>query len=322
MMPKLHPFTLEVALLPKAWGGARLAPWYQRQDTGIGEAWLCADLAQTSASGAGGQAMQSSVHGSRESLHDVMMHRSELLLGYRRAQFPLLLKFLDAAEPVSVQVHPSAAYAATHPDVQLKSEVWYVVESTPQAELLIGCESLVTPEALHDATASGMLVSRMTRYPVTSGQCCWLPSGIVHSLGAGTLVFEVQTASDTTFRLYDWEQELGRTGRALHVDEGCAATDLALRAQWNEDDAILAVTPDFELRRVHQGAASVDMLFGNGRDARCVILVALLDGATLTDGTTVMPLPPHHATLVGASILADWVVTCPPDVPLLAVRVA
>jgi hypothetical protein len=64
------------------------------------------------------------------------------------------------------------------------------------------------------------------------------------------------------------------------------------------------------------------MLFGDGRDARCVILVPLQDGAILTYGTTAIPLPPHHATLVGASILADWVVTCPPDVPLLAVRVA
>lgn len=318
----LHPFTLDVSLLPKAWGGSRLAPWYHQQHAGIGEAWLCADLAQTSDSGAGGQAMRSIVRGTRETLQHVMERDGEALLGYPCVEFPLLLKFLDAAEPLSVQVHPSDAYAAAHPDALRKSEAWYVMESTSHAELLIGCESLTTPDALRDAAMSGTLVAALTHYAATPGQCCWLPSGIVHALGAGTLVFEVQTASDTTFRLYDWERELGRTGRTLHLAQGCAAADLALRPQWNADDVVLAVTPDFEVRRVPCGSISMDVMFGLARDARCVILVPLLDGAQLTDGTTVIPLPTHHATLVGATILSDWILTCPPDVPVLAVRVA
>lgn len=320
--PMLHPFVLEVALLPKAWGGARLAPWYGQNRADIGEAWLCADLAETSTSGAGGQAMISPIRGSQESLHDVMRRDSEGLLGYRCDRFPLLLKFLDAAEPVSVQVHPSTSYAAVHAEAQLKSEAWYVLESAADAELLIGSDSLISTAAMREAIVAGELVTHLSRHAATAGRCCWLPSGIIHALGAGTLVFEVQTASDTTFRLYDWEKELGRTGRTLHIDEGCAATDLALRPQWNADAVHLASTADFEVRRVESGTISMDALFGSGRDPRCVILVPLQDGAMLTDGTTVMPLPPHHATLVGASTLTDWLLTCPADVPLLAVRVA
>lgn len=318
----VQPFTLDVALLPKAWGGARLAPWYGQDQRDIGEAWLCADLAETSTSGAGGQAMISVVRDTASTLHDVMQRDSAALLGYPADRFPLLLKFLDAAEPLSVQVHPSAAYAATHADAHLKSEAWYVVESAPQAELLIGCDQLTDRDALAQAITDGVLADQVRRFAAVAGRCCWLPSGIVHALGAGTLVFEVQTASDTTYRLYDWATELGRTGRALHIEQGCAATDLSLRPQWNADAVHLANTPDFELRRCTAGSTPIATLFGADRDPRCTILIPLHAGASLQSDAATIALPAHHATVVGAAMQDAWTIHTSADSTVLAVRVA
>ena len=133
-------------------------------------------------------------------------------------EFPLLLKFLDARENLSVQVHPSAEYAAEHDEAYLKSEAWYVVAAEPGAVIYKGVREGVTPEQLRSAIRENTdeaVVPLLIEVEVERGDCHYLPSGTCHALGAGILVAEVQTPSDTTFRVYDW----GRTGRELHVDQ-------------------------------------------------------------------------------------------------------
>lgn len=218
------------------WGGRRLERYGKALPPGamIGESWEIADLDETDPSGAGGGARSSVVAEgplAGRSLRQAMALWGEDLMGERAPAdgFPLLIKFLDAREHLSVQVHPSPGYAAAHPGARLKTECWYVLEAEPGAVIYKGLRDGVGPDELRARIQAGTLVDALVAEPARRGDLHNLPSGTVHALGAGVLVAEIQTPSDTTFRLYDWAAEYGRAGRALHIDEAlaCAQTGLA-----------------------------------------------------------------------------------------------
>lgn len=227
-----YPLLFEPVLLEKVWGGRRLERLGKRLPQGkkIGESWELADLAATSASGAGGGAAQSKILNGplagRTIREAIDAAGDDILPRVARTPdggFPLLIKFLDAGENLSVQVHPSPAYAAAHPDAHLKTECWYILEAEPGSVIYKGIRPGVTREEFARLARAGDpgIVEAMTAVPAVKGECHNLPSGTVHALGAGVLVAEVQTPSDTTFRLYDW----GRTGRALHVEAALECSD-------------------------------------------------------------------------------------------------
>jgi len=135
--------------------------------------------------------------------------------------FPLLLKYLDARENLSVQVHPSPEYAETHPEAHLKSEAWYIVDAEPGAVIYKGVREGTTPEVFAEAIRAGSVEDFLIAVPAVPGECHYLPSGTCHALGAGILVAEIQTPSDTTFRVFDW----GRTDRELHIEAALACID-------------------------------------------------------------------------------------------------
>jgi mannose-6-phosphate isomerase len=228
---KLYPIRFEPIYLEKVWGGRTLEHLGRRLPTAtegrtppaIGEAWEIADLGSTSDSGAGGEAVRSrAAEGpfAGRTLHDLIDEFGELLVGTtpltETGDFPLLIKYLDARENLSVQVHPSPRYARAHPQAHLKSEAWYVARADPGAVIYKGVHDGVTPEQFRAAIDDGSVEQLMIRIPVKPGDCHYLPSGTCHALGAGILVAEVQTPSDTTFRVYDW----GRPRpRKLHIEE-------------------------------------------------------------------------------------------------------
>lgn len=224
---KPMPLVCTPILKPKVWGGDRLAHWNKAVAPGarIGESWEVADLASTSADGAGGEAARSvvaeGVYAGR-TLSDLIASDPKSVLGARGGDaFPLLVKFLDARENLSVQVHPSPPYAAAHPGAHLKFESWYILEATPGAMLYIGVRAGISREHFEAHIRDGSVVDDLVAISARAGDCHHLPSGTVHALGAGVLVAEVQTPSDTTFRVFDW----GRTDRALHIEQAleCAA---------------------------------------------------------------------------------------------------
>lgn len=235
---RVYPLVLEPLVYEKVWGGRRLERYGKALPAGkrIGESWEVADLAATSATGAGGGAARSVIANGAlrgQTLHEAVAAWGTGLLGDARATsdggFPLLVKFLDARENLSVQVHPSAAYAAAHAGAHLKTECWYVLEAEAGSVIYAGVRAGVTRERFESqarAAAAGMrgeeLVASLDAVAAIPGACHTLPSGTVHALGAGVLVAEVQTPSDTTYRLYDW----GRSGRALHVEEALACASL------------------------------------------------------------------------------------------------
>ena len=231
MTTAAYPLKLRPIYKEKVWGGRTLERKLGRElpggsDARIGESWELVDLAATSASGGGGDAAFSVVDNgplAGRTLHEVLADadaREAVLRDLPLSPdggFPILLKYLDASENLSVQVHPSPAYAEAHPDAKLKSEAWYIVATEPGARIYKGITAGTTPEDLRAAlqeNTDDAVVPLLESFEVAAGQCHYLPSGTCHALGGGILVAEVQTPSDTTFRVYDW----GRTGRELHVD--------------------------------------------------------------------------------------------------------
>jgi len=165
------------------------------------------------------------------SLHSLVTDYKTDLLGTvslsKNGQFPILIKFLDAREDLSVQVHPDQKYADANPDSHLKSEAWYVLQNDPGARLLKGLAPGTNKEKFSTAIAIGEVENHIQSVKVKPGDCHYLPSGTVHALGAGILVAEVQTPSDTTFRVHDFNRVDPATGkqRKLHVEQAMQCID-------------------------------------------------------------------------------------------------
>lgn len=222
-----YPLLLRPELFEKVWGGRRLESLGKALPPGdarFGESWELADMSATSAGGAGGGAVHSLITNGAlagKTIRDAAALWRTALIASPAPAFPLLIKFLDAAENLSVQVHPSPALAARTPGANLKTECWYILAADPGAMIYKGIRPGVSRAEFERLARSGLdkIVDALIALPAVPGQMHNLPSGTVHALGAGVLVAEVQTPSDTTYRLYDW----GRRGRALHIDESLAS---------------------------------------------------------------------------------------------------
>lgn len=224
-----YPLVFTPILKDKVWGGRRLSMFGKSLPAGvaIGESWEIADLSSTSVSGGGGGAAHSVIASGAmkgRTIREAVTAWGPALLGRGRAglaSFPLLIKLLDARENLSVQVHPSPAYARAHAGAHLKTECWYIMAAEPGSVIYKGVKPGVTRDAFERHISEGTVAEDMIAVPAVAGECHNLPSGTCHALGAGVLVAEVQTPSDTTFRVFDW----GRTGRELHVREALACID-------------------------------------------------------------------------------------------------
>ena len=222
----VYPLVFEPIFKPKIWGGRRLAEVLgKRLPEGrmIGESWELADLP-------GHESIVRDGPCRGISLRTLVKEWGPNLLGHARptdGRFPLLVKFLDAREDLSVQVHPPARVANADPNVRVKNEAWYIVAAGDDAVIYHGLRPGVTREQLADALRSGEVAPLLRRVPVRPGDCYYLPAGTVHALGAGVLVAEVQTPSDTTYRLFDWNRIDPATGRPreLHTEQALACIE-------------------------------------------------------------------------------------------------
>ncbi len=229
----LYPFLLEPIYKEKVWGGRTLERFGRQlpggPDTGVGESWELADLDATSPSGGGGEPAKTRIRNGpliERTLGEVVDDFGALVTGDVRlasgGRLPILLKYLDAKENLSVQVHPSPEYAAAHSRAHLKSEAWYVLHAEEGAVIYKGIAEGTTRDDLEVAIRGGTVPDLLVQVPAKAGECHYLPSGTCHALGAGIFVAEVQTPSDTTFRVYDW----GRTDRELHVEQALECIEL------------------------------------------------------------------------------------------------
>ena len=279
----LEPFLLEPILVGKPWGGRRLAEFGKNlpPDELIGEAWEVADLDPEATPVDDPVTRVASGPCQGSTLAELIAADAGALLGGATpapgGRFPLLIKLLDARESLSVQVHPPAEYVATHPQAALKTESWVVIDADPGAELLLGLVDGTTLDDLSAVIGTPDLLPLLRRVPAITGDVHHLPAGLIHALGAGVLVAEVQTPSDTTYRLYDWVEEYGRAPRALHLEAGRACLELA----WSHNmdptftapsgDGVLVDTPHYRLARHHLSAG--EQLPSTAGTARVVLVM-------------------------------------------------
>jgi mannose-6-phosphate isomerase len=239
----LYPLLFEPIYQYRLWGGRRLAELLTAPlpgDGPVGEAWVLSDRDDHPSKVANGPLKG-------RTLAQLLKQFPEQIMGNlagRFRRFPLLLKFLDAREMLSVQVHPADTHTDLLPAGETgKTEAWVVLEAGPQSRIYSGLKPATTAEDLRRALASGAVADDLVHFTPKPGDAVFLPAGTVHALGGDIVVFEVQQNSDVTFRLYDWDHVDARTGqlRALQVDQALACINFA-------DGAAGLVAPVVEAR--------------------------------------------------------------------------
>jgi mannose-6-phosphate isomerase len=220
-MQKLYPLKFKPVLKDKVWGGKRLDPLMGKKFSPLpncGESWELAAFEEADSIVANGFLQGNTL----SELIEVYMGDlvGEKVFDHFGTTFPLLVKFIDTDDFLSVQVHPDDDVARSRHNSNGKTEMWYILAAEHGAEIISGFNKDVTPEALQQHIKENTLRDILLAKPVKAGDVFFLPAGKVHAIGAGITLCEIQQASDVTYRLYDWDRP-GMDGkpRQLHIDE-------------------------------------------------------------------------------------------------------
>ncbi|HEX3889796.1 MAG TPA: type I phosphomannose isomerase catalytic subunit [Verrucomicrobiae bacterium] len=221
----LYPLTFHPIFKERIWGGRELEKLYGKKLPAgkiIGESWEISDRPNDESIIANGKFAGKSLRWLMEN------HARELLGDAKPAsenRFPLLIKILDAREKLSLQVHPPAGKAAELKG-EPKTEMWFIADAAPGAELYVGLKLGVTRAEFEKKISDGSVADCFHRVPVRAGDTMFLPSGRVHAIGDGLVIFEIQQNSDTTYRVFDWNR-VGLDGkpRELHIAQSLASID-------------------------------------------------------------------------------------------------
>ena len=225
----LYPLRFEPIYQYRLWGGRRLSDLLSAPLPGggpIGEAWILSDRDDHQSQVANGPLKGQTIGELMKEFRGQLMGK----LAPRFRRFPLLLKFLDARELLSVQVHPSDAHPELLPPGETsKTEAWVVIEANKGSHIYAGLKPGTTADDLRHSLTDGTIVDHLVNIVPKSGEGVFIPAGTVHTLGGGVVVFEIQQNSDVTFRLYDWNHVDAKTGkpRPLQVDQALASIDFA-----------------------------------------------------------------------------------------------
>jgi mannose-6-phosphate isomerase len=254
-----YPLALERRLDTRLWGGQRLNDLLGLEPpvAQLAEAWLVFDSNQIANGPLAGY-----------SLAEATTRLGAALVGTRSfarygADFPLLAKFIDAAQPLSVQVHPDDAYAHAHEAAtgfHGKTEAWHILAAEAGAELIYGLRRPATRDEIAQAIADETLLGILATSPVAAGDTVMVPAGTIHAIGAGVTLFEIQQKSDLTYRLYDYgRRDAQGQFRELHVEKALDVSDLsgatplqalALPLDESGSRSLLVACPFFALERL------------------------------------------------------------------------
>jgi mannose-6-phosphate isomerase len=226
----LYPLRFEPIFKHNLWGGQRLPAFLDRtppHDDAIGEAWVLSDV-----EGSRSRVANGPLEGT--TLRSLLATDPARLLGKAAAPqgtFPLLLKFIDARQELSVQVHPNDEQAAElGPGRFGKTEAWVILDRCARtSRVYAGFAEGVTADGFRAALGAKTVPAALHSFTPQPGDCVFLDAGTVHAIGANILLFEVQQTSDITYRLYDWDRVDAKTGqpRELHIEQGLRCADFA-----------------------------------------------------------------------------------------------
>ena len=226
----------EPLLKQTLWGGSKIIPFkhLNAQLDIVGESWEISGVKDSETVVANGPFKGMS-------LNQLVIGQKELLVGkenYQRFgdEFPLLIKFIDACQDLSIQVHPSDEIAHRQGKSRGKTEMWYVLESTPGAQLYSGLKQRITPEQYKEMVENDTITDVLARYEVSAGDVFFIPAGRIHSIGAGCFVAEIQQTSDVTYRIYDFKRK-DKNGnyRELHTQLASESIDYSVHDNYRVD---------------------------------------------------------------------------------------
>jgi len=269
-----HPLTFTPLCMERVWGGHRITGELQRgpaTPTFIGESWELVDREDA-------QSVVAQGPYAGRTLHELWKNHRQEVFGPSAPdvpRFPLLLKILDARETLSVQVHPPAAIASQLGG-EPKTEMWYLLDATPEAAVYAGFKRHVDRTAFEGALAKGAVEPLLHKIPVKPGDAIFIPSGRCHAIGGGCLIVEIQQNSDTTYRVFDWNR-VGLDGkpRALHVPQSLASIDFTDHEPGLTPENSGGVIADCEYFRVVEWTLDSP----RAEDASGAVIFTVLNGA-------------------------------------------
>lgn len=227
MTSNLYPIQFYPIFKYRIWGGNKLKKILNKDinEPLIGESWEISNVkgeeSVVSKGSLKGQTLKSIIETYKGSLVGKKVYDQY------QADFPLLIKYIDAKLPLSVQVHPNDALARVRHDSFGKNEMWYIMDAEKKSELVMGFKNGVTIKKYHEAVKNQKIGNLLNTVPVTSGDSYYIPAGQVHAIGAGILLAEIQQSSDVTYRIYDYDRIDSKTNkkRELHLEQALDAID-------------------------------------------------------------------------------------------------
>jgi mannose-6-phosphate isomerase len=282
----LYPLKFEPIYKKRIWGGQKLREVFSKDIPPfekIGESWELADLPDDKSVIVNGEL-------TGQTLSSAIKKYPKEITGDKNFEgpFPLLIKFINAEDILSVQVHPDSQTCRRMGKGNPKTECWYIISAAPGAVIYKGFKKGVTKEKFSKAIEKGSVAELLEKVPVEAGQCHFLPAGTAHSIGAGLLIAEIQTPSDTTYRVFDWNRvdETGKT-RPLHIEEALESINFDA-AGVNLPVTTVGRLVDCEYFKVDKGHQAKDCETLLSPDGMKTLIILAGSGAILgTDGTFV-----------------------------------
>ena len=288
----MQPIIFDPIYMPRIWGGRQLEETYHRPlpdpTSPYGEAWEVVDREDT-------QSIVSSGTFSGKSLNHLWNHHREEIFGKDFPdfdRFPLLIKILDCADDLSIQVHPPTDVAEKLGG-EPKTEMWYIADCKPAAKLYVGLKQGVTKESFDQAIQEGSVANQVHRFPVKAGDSILVESGRMHAIDAGNLILEIQQNSDTTYRVFDWNRtDAEGKPRDLHVKQSLACIDFqdTKPEMDNPDGNTLATCPYFTTTLHHLKAGETISNPNHDRFSLITVVEGSLENQHTTGDTILLPI--------------------------------
>ena len=229
-------FKFEPLLKQTIWGGSKIVTFKHLQSDldNVGESWEISGVP-------GDESVVANGEWKGKTLNEVLAEMKEKLVGadnYQRFgnRFPLLIKFIDARQDLSIQVHPDDETAHRQGKPMGKTGMWYVMDSDEDASLKVGLKKKITPEEYAQMVEDDTICDALGNYQVKSGDCFFIPAGRIHTICSGSFIAEIQQTSDVTYRIYDYKRK-DKDGnyRQLHTKEAAEAIDYTVLDDYRTD---------------------------------------------------------------------------------------
>lgn len=264
---KIYPMKLRSYCRKTIWGGYRLASEFGKGEKGelIGETWELSARSGTSAVVSGGEY-------DGKALFDLVNEYPDMVKkGFAASRFPLLIKFIDAADDLSIQVHPDDAYATAYTDDSGKTEMWYIVDAAKDAEIVYGLKEKYDRARFKKALEDNALEPLLNRVRVKKGETYFIPSGMVHAICKGVLICEIQQNSDITYRVYDYNRrQSDGTLRKLHVSDALNVIKDCEKDVSGAHGDYLADCGYFKVRKLSSPDTEIDVGDGSFLSVICI----------------------------------------------------